>query len=71
MYLRPAFVETDTARIIALIRDNPFGLLVTAPAGGAGEMPEIAGSHIPFTVHADSWAGDGRRLSPVGASRGR
>ncbi len=50
MYLRPAFTETDTARIIGLIRDNPFGLLVTV----AGAVPEIAGSHIPFTVREAS-----------------
>ena len=43
MYLRPAFAETDTARIVALIRDNPFGLLVTS-------AQDMAGSHIPFTV---------------------
>ena len=55
MYLRPAFVETDPARIVALIRDNPFGLLVTAggdasAAAGGDASIEIAGSHIPFTV---------------------
>ncbi len=51
MYLRPAFIETDTARIVALIRDNPFGLLVTIEAmAGAGAGPTLAGSHIPFIV---------------------
>jgi transcriptional regulator len=50
MYLRPAFVETDTARIVALIRENPFGLLLTMAADASGNAPEIAGSHIPFTV---------------------
>jgi transcriptional regulator len=47
MYLRPAFASTDTARITALIRDNPFGLLVTTGANG------MEASHIPFTLLAD------------------
>ena len=50
MYLRPAFIETDTSRIVGLIEANPFGLLVTS-AGGA-----MAGSHIPFIVDRE---GDG------------
>ena len=53
MYLRPAFVETDTARIMSLIRDNPFGLLMTAG-------PDLDGSHIPFTVQETA---DGFRLA--------
>jgi len=52
MYLRPAFAETDTARIVGLIRDNPFGLLVTVAMGASAiDAPAIAGSHIPFSVH--------------------
>jgi transcriptional regulator len=47
MYLRPAFAETDTARITALIRANPFGLLITTGANG------MEASHIPFTLLAD------------------
>lgn len=54
MYLRPAFAETDTARITALIRDNPFGLLVTTGANG------MEASHIPFTLLTD---GEGFRLA--------
>ena len=54
MYLRPAFAETDTARITALIRDNPFGLLVTTGANG------MEASHIPFTLLTD---GEGVRLA--------
>ena len=54
MYLRPAFTETDSTRILNLIRENPFGLLITV-AGGA----DIAGSHIPFTVRETA---DGFRL---------
>jgi transcriptional regulator len=50
MYLRPAFIETDTSRIVGLIEANPFGLLVTS-AGGA-----MDGSHIPFIVDRE---GDG------------
>ncbi len=44
MYLRPAFAVSDLDRIEALIRANPFGLLVTTRDG----VPEA--SHIPFTV---------------------
>jgi transcriptional regulator len=44
MYLRPAFAVDDLERIEALIRANPFGLLVTTQ-GGVAEA-----SHIPFTV---------------------
>lgn len=43
MYLPPAFVETDLTRIIALIRANPFGLLITTLGG-------LAATHIPFVV---------------------
>lgn len=43
MYLPPAFAETDPARIIGLIRANPFGLLVTTLGG-------LAATHIPFVV---------------------
>ncbi|MBV9784319.1 MAG: FMN-binding negative transcriptional regulator [Acidisphaera sp.] len=43
MYQRPVFNETDTGRIIALMRAHPFGLLVTA-------MPGLTASPIPFTV---------------------
>jgi transcriptional regulator len=44
MYLRPAFAVADLDRIEALIRANPFGVLVTTRDG----VPEA--SHIPFTV---------------------
>lgn len=50
MYLRPAFVETDTSRIVALICANPFGLLLTMAPDPAGGAPDMDGSHIPFTV---------------------
>ncbi|MBV9734960.1 MAG: FMN-binding negative transcriptional regulator [Acidisphaera sp.] len=43
MHLRPVFAETDQARIKLLIRDNPFGLLITA-----GARPEA--THIPFVL---------------------
>jgi transcriptional regulator len=46
MYLRPAFTETDPARIQALIRDNPFGILVTTGERG------LEASHIPFLLTA-------------------
>ena len=55
MYLRPAFTETDSTRILSLIRENPFGLLITVSSGVA----DIAGSHIPFTVRETA---DGFRL---------
>lgn len=42
MYLRPAFAESDHARIVELIRGHHFGLLITAGAGG------ITASPIPF-----------------------
>jgi transcriptional regulator len=49
MYLRPAFTETDLARIAGLISGNPFGLLVTHGSGG------IDASHVPFVMtHNDS-----------------
>ncbi len=44
MHLRPAFTETDPARIAALIRTNPFGLLITHDAAG------LDASHIPFML---------------------
>ena len=44
VYLRPAFEETDHARIAALIEAHPFGVLVTNGADG------MSASHIPFTV---------------------
>lgn len=51
MYLRPAFVETDLDRILALVAANPFGVLVTT-----ANRPDRAGldaSHIPFTARRD------------------
>ncbi len=42
MYVRPAFAETDPARIRALIEANSFGMLVTNGARG------LEASHIPF-----------------------
>ena len=44
MYLRPAFTVTDLDRIEALIRANPFAVIVTTHRG----FPEA--SHLPFTV---------------------
>lgn len=44
MHLRPAFAETDPARIAALIRAHRFGLLVTQGPRG------IEASHIPFLL---------------------
>jgi transcriptional regulator len=44
MYLRPAFAETDTARIAGLIAANPFGVLVTCGAAG------MQASHVPFIL---------------------
>jgi transcriptional regulator len=43
MYRPPAFAEDDPARSVALIRDNPFGILVTTHDG-------LQASHIPFVV---------------------
>lgn len=43
MYRPPAFAEDDPARILALIHDNPFGILVTTQGG-------LQASHIPFVV---------------------
>ena len=43
MYRPAAFTEDDPHRIIALIRDNPFGILVTMQGG-------LQASHIPFVV---------------------
>ncbi len=50
MYVRPPFAQPDPAAILALIRDNSFGLLVTH--GGRG----IEASHIPFLLRP---AGEG------------
>jgi transcriptional regulator len=48
MYVRPAFDETDPARIRALIQANPFGLLITSSATrGLGASP------IPFLLEED------------------
>lgn len=47
MYPRPAFEETDTDRITALIEANSFGLLVTAEGA-------MDASHIPFLVDRDA-----------------
>lgn len=44
MYLRPAFNETDPARMLRLIEANPFGVLVTTSARG------LEASHIPFAA---------------------
>ncbi len=44
MYLRPVFTETDPARIRALIRAHPFGVLVTHGPHG------LDASHIPFLL---------------------
>jgi transcriptional regulator len=43
MYVPSAFAETDLARIAGLIRDYPFGLLVTEVGG-------VQVSHIPFVL---------------------
>ncbi len=50
MYLRPAFTETDPARIAALIRAHHFGLLITNGERG------MEASHIPFVLHEDGEA---------------
>ena len=47
MHLRPAFIETDPARIAALVAANPFGLLVTHGPRG------LEASHVPFVVRHD------------------
>jgi transcriptional regulator len=44
MHLRPAFTETDSARIAGLIAANPFGLLVTQGPNG------MQASHVPFVM---------------------
>jgi transcriptional regulator len=43
MYQRPVFSERDLERVVRLIADHPFGLLVTGAAG-------LDASPIPFTV---------------------
>ena len=47
MYLRPAFTETDPARIAGLIVAHPFGVLITTGADGP------SASHVPFVVERD------------------
>jgi transcriptional regulator len=47
MYLRPAFEETNLARIEGLIRANSFGLLVTQGENG------MEASHLPFAVEQE------------------
>lgn len=42
MYIPEHFKETNSERILALIEDYPFGMLVTAPEG----VPFV--SHLPF-----------------------
>ena len=51
MHLRPAFAETDPARIAALIAAHPFGLLVTQGADGP------VASHLPFEMEHDNEGG--------------
>ena len=46
MHLRPAFTETDPARIAGLIEANPFGLLVTRGPDGMDASP------VPFVLRA-------------------
>ena len=48
MHLRPAFTETDPARIAGLIAANPFGLLVTQGPGGMEASP------LPFVMSYDN-----------------
>jgi transcriptional regulator len=50
MYVRPPFAQPDVAAVQALIRDNPFGLLITHGLRG------IEASHIPFLMRP---AGEG------------
>ena len=45
MYIRPAFEEKDLTRIVGLITEHNFGVLIT-------ENP-ITVSHIPFTANHD------------------
>ncbi len=54
MYLRPVFLQSDSAEIAALIRDHPFAQLVSAGARG------LEASHLPLSYHAGS---DGFELS--------
>lgn len=42
MYTPRAFAETDPARLRALVRENPFGLVVAPHEGGAVEL-----THVP------------------------
>lgn len=48
MYIPPAFVETDTAKLHDFIEQNSFGLLVSST-----ELGPIA-SHLPFLLERDS-----------------
>jgi len=44
MYLRPVFTVDDPEKIAGLIRNNPFGVLVTLRDGA------MEASHVPFVV---------------------
>lgn len=44
MHLPPAFVQTDPAKIRALVAENPFGVLVTQGREG------MAASHVPMLL---------------------
>ena len=44
MHPSPFFAETDRARIAAIVRGNPFGILVSADSQG------MAATHIPFDL---------------------
>jgi transcriptional regulator len=50
MHLRPAFTQTDPARIAALIAANPFGVLVTHGLEG------MDASHVPFSLRSSGEA---------------
>ena len=44
MYIPPPFNETDLSRIVSLVQENPFGMLITAPDGA----PTV--SHLPLLL---------------------
>jgi len=55
MYIPEHFKEIDLERIAAVIKDNAFGMLVTAPGG----MPFV--SHLPF-IYEQGAHGHGKLL---------
>ena len=51
MYIPPAFREDDTTALHGLIRQHPFGILVTRDAGSS------FASHLPFLIEEDGGLG--------------